>query len=141
MPLFIVQRDFIAHLVALLLPVGVAGAVIGLGCLLFAFSAFRRGDAEKGGIGIAGWLVASVLSLAAGFGQNWVPMVICVGTGLVWAIATVAIGATLRVRAWNAGRVNTQEAREPAPSRGEEEASARMAPRRGTLETAGVSAA
>lgn len=143
MPLFLVQRDLIAHLVALLLPVGIVGAVIALGCLCLAFLAFRRGNPEKGGIGLAGWLMASVLSLAAGFGQNWAPTIVCVGVGLLWAIATAATDGALRVQAWSARRAHSREARELASPRGEVVAAApaRVAPRRAKLETATISVA
>lgn len=74
------------------LPVGITGAGIALLCALVVTFALARGAAglTAGAAGV--WIVGALLSLAASFGNQWMPALVAV-TALV---AALVLGAVLR---------------------------------------------
>lgn len=73
-------------LMAIFVPVGVAGAVIALACALLAGFAMARGWAGlcAGAVGV--WIVGTMLSLSASFASLWLPVLISLA-----ALATAII--------------------------------------------------
>lgn len=85
------------HIADVLVPLGMAGAVIAVVSALVAAGAFALHAAGFGGIASASWVVGVILSAAAGYGGLWAPLAVAVGPAVVAAIA-VGIRRALAVR-------------------------------------------
>lgn len=73
----------------LLVPLGIAGAVlVAVSCLVTCIMVVRRG--EDIGIPVAGWIVGTMLSLAAGF-SDLRPLLFSIGSGIVMAVVVLLI--------------------------------------------------
>lgn len=74
------------------LPIGIAGAVIALLCALVMTFALARGAAglTAGAAGV--WIVGALLSLAASFGNQWMPALVAV----IALVGALVLGAVLR---------------------------------------------
>lgn len=73
-------------------PIGVAGAVIAVLCALVALIALIRGSEGVVGGAVAGWIVGTMLSAAAVFAHNWMPVLVS-GVALV---AALTVGGIVR---------------------------------------------
>lgn len=94
-----------SELASILVPIGVAGAVLAALCALIAGIAIMRGAAGLAGGAVGLWIPSAMLSSTASFANQWTPLLIS-GAALV---AMLVIGAVGR------GIVNTGEpAREAA---------------------------
>lgn len=99
-------------LASVFVPIGIAGAVIAVLCgALVAVALVLRADGVVGGA--AGvWIVGGMLSLAATFANNWIPVTVAGGAlaaGLVLGgVARAVTGRTESLRA-------REEAARPAP--------------------------
>lgn len=80
-------------LMSIFVPIGVTGAVIALVCALVAVIALARGAAGLAGGAIGVWIVGALLSLAASFANEWLPVLVAL---LGLAVALVA-GAMIRL--------------------------------------------
>ncbi len=80
-------------LMSVLVPIGIAGAVIALTCALVATFALARGSAGLAGGGIGLWIVGAMLSMCASFANLWTPVLL----SLIALGAALVAGPLLRV--------------------------------------------
>lgn len=93
------------ELAAILVPIGVAGAVLAVLCAIVAGIAITRGAAGLAGGAVGLWIPSAMLSTTASFANQWAPLLV---SGIV-LVAMLVIGAVAR------GIVNAGEpAREAA---------------------------
>lgn len=81
-------------LVSVLVPIGVAGAVIAVVCGIVTAFALARGAAGLAGGGIGVWIVGALLSLCASFAMLWTPFFVAAGA-LVAAFIVGPLGRML----------------------------------------------
>lgn len=81
-----------SELAALLVPIGVVGAVLAGLCAVVAGIAIVRGASGLTGGAVGVWIPFALMSLLAGFGNQWIP-VISAGAAL---IAMLIIGTVVR---------------------------------------------
>lgn len=72
--------------------IGIGGAAIAVLCALIASIAMMRGSDGVVGGAVAGWIVGTMLSAAAVFAHNWVPVLVS-GVALV---AALTVGGIVR---------------------------------------------
>lgn len=97
------------ELAAILLPIGVAGAVLAALCAIVAAIAIMRGAAGLTGGAVGLWIPSAMLSSTASFANQWTPLLV---SGAVLA-AMLVIGTVARsiVNAGEPGRRIAREAR------------------------------
>lgn len=87
-------------LAAIFVPIGMIGAGIALLCALVAAIALAVDSAGVTGGAIGGWLVGALLSMAAAFAQEWMPVaasgVALVGALVLGGVARVVVKAVAR---------------------------------------------
>ena len=95
--------------------IGIGGAVIAVLCALIASIAMIRGSEGVVGGAVAGWIVGTMLSAAAVFAHNWLPVLVS-GVALVVALTLGGIvrGILSGRLARPAAAVRTVEATVPA---------------------------
>lgn len=94
-----------SELASILVPIGVAGAVLAALCALVAGVAIMRGAAGLAGGAVGLWIPSAMLSSTASFANQWTPLLV---SGIV-LVAMLVIGGVVR------GIVNAGEpARESA---------------------------
>lgn len=72
--------------------IGIGGAVIAVLCALIALFALIRGSEGVVGGAVAGWIVGTMLSAAAVFAHNWLPVLV---SGLALVVA-LTLGGIVR---------------------------------------------
>lgn len=69
----------VAHdLASVLVPIGIVGAVLAALCAVVAAVAIMRGAGGLAGGAVGVWIPAAVLSLAASFAYEWLPLIVSV---------------------------------------------------------------
>lgn len=81
-----------SELAAILVPIGVVGAVLAALCAIVAGVAIMRGAAGLAGGAVGLWIPSALLSSTASFANQWTPLVVA---GAVLA-AMLVIGAVVR---------------------------------------------
>lgn len=90
-----------SQLAAILVPIGIAGAIIAAVFALAAGIALAFGAAGFVGGSVGGWIVGTLLSLTASFGSEWMPVLGALGAlavalalgGLIHALVIAGGGA------------------------------------------------
>lgn len=83
----------VAHeLASILVPIGIVGSVLAVLCAVLAAVAIARGAGGLAGGAVGVWIPAAVLSLAATFASQWIPLIVS-GAALV---GLLIIGAVVR---------------------------------------------
>ena len=81
-----------SELASILVPIGVAGAVLAALCALIAGVAIMRGAAGLAGGAVGLWIPSAMLSSTASFANQWTPLLV---SGIV-LVAMLVIGAVAR---------------------------------------------
>lgn len=81
-----------SELAAILVPIGVVGAVIAALCAIIAGIAIMRGAAGLAGGAVGLWIPSAMLSSTASFANQWTPLLV---SGIV-LVAMLVIGAVVR---------------------------------------------
>jgi hypothetical protein len=89
-----------SDLAAFMVPIGYAGAAIAVVCAVLAAFAIMRGAGGLTGGAVGVWIVGALLSVAASFGNQWMPLIVACASlaamlvigGVVRAIVTAAGG-------------------------------------------------
>lgn len=82
-------------------PIGIVGAALAIVCALVAAFAIARGAAGLAGGAIGVWIVGALLSLAASFATQWMPLfvaLIALAVGIVLGGVIRMLVATTRVK-------------------------------------------
>ncbi len=74
-------------------PIGMAGAALAIACALVAAFAVARGAAGLAGGAIGVWIVGALLSLAASFATEWMPLLVALSA----LAAGLALGGVIRM--------------------------------------------
>lgn len=113
----------VAHeLASILVPIGIVGAAVAVLCAALAAVAIARGNAGLAGGAVGVWVPAAVLSLAASFASQWVPLIVSgaalVGMLVVGAVARsiISAGAPAREAARAARADETLSAQDVVPA-------------------------
>ncbi len=85
------------HIAGILVPFGVTGAVIAVTAALLAAIAFALRGTGLGGVASAVWVCGAILSAAAGYAGDWVPLLVALSPALI-AAAAFGIRRTLAAR-------------------------------------------
>lgn len=80
-----------SELASILVPIGVAGAVLAALCALVAGVAIMRGAAGLAGGAVGLWIPSAMLSSTASFANQWTPLLIS-GAALVAMLVIGAVG-------------------------------------------------
>ena len=80
-----------SELASILVPIGVAGAVLAALCALVAGVAIMRGAAGLAGGAVGLWIPSAMLSSTASFANQWTPLLIS-GATLVAMLVIGAVG-------------------------------------------------
>lgn len=80
-----------SELASILVPIGVAGAVLAALCALIAGVAIMRGAAGLAGGAVGLWIPSAMLSSTASFANQWTPLLIS-GAALVAMLVIGAVG-------------------------------------------------
>jgi hypothetical protein len=81
-----------SELASILVPIGVAGAVLAALCAIVAGVAITRGAAGLAGGAVGLWIPSAMLSTTASFANQWTPLLIAGAT----LVASLVIGAVVR---------------------------------------------
>ncbi len=92
--------SLVRDLTQVFVPIGLFGTAVAVLCALIALIAMARGRAGAVGMAVGGWIVGAMLSLAASFAKDWMPVTIA-GVAL---IAALVLGAAARMLVQTLGR-------------------------------------
>lgn len=97
-------------LASVFVPIGIAGSVLAIVCAVVGGLALARGAAGLFGGSVGIWIVGALLSLAASFSNNWMPLIV----SCIALVAALALGALARTMFTAVLRIRAPHARHAA---------------------------